>query len=184
MEELEARTIGQHKRNLNVVPYQNEWKEEFKHEEYLLRKTLGDEALQIEHVGSTSISGLDAKPIIDIMVAVLSLKRAKKLTHLLEAIGYIYRPDDTISERIFFAREYKPKYRTHHLNLVERKSNFWRNQILFRDFLRGNREKADEYVILKNQLAKEYEKTKILDREGKTEFVMQVLELAKKQGRK
>jgi len=181
MAKPEIRIIGQHKRDLNVVQYRSGWKEKYQLEEALLRKTLAEEALQIEHVGSTSIPGIHAKPIIDMMVAVISLKRALKLIPLLEGIGYIYRPDDTIPERIYFVREYKPEHRTHHLNLVERESSFWKNQLLFRDYLLENKKKADEYVALKKRLAEEYEKTQILDREGKTSFVMGVLELAKKE---
>lgn len=181
MNKLETRIIGQHKRNINVVQYQSGWKEKFKQEKELLQKALGKYALQIEHIGSTSIVGIDAKPVIDIMVAIKSLQEAKEIIPMLVDIGYIYRPDDTIPERMFFAKEYKPEYRTHHLNLAERESKFWKNQIIFRNYLRKNHQVADEYVILKKRLAEEYEKTKTLDREGKTKFVTKVLDMAKKE---
>jgi GrpB-like predicted nucleotidyltransferase (UPF0157 family) len=176
--------IGQHKRNLNPVPYSREWKVIFEQEAELLRYTLRENALQIEHIGSTSIPGVDAKPVIDIMVAVNSLKKAAELIPVLEKIGYEYRSPDPVPERMFFAKENKPDHRTHHLNLTEKGSGFWRNQILFRDYLRDHSQIAAEYVDLKVQLAKRYAQTGILDREGKTDFVMKVLALAKKESSK
>lgn len=92
--------IGQHKRNLNVVPFRSSWKELFEQEKDLLDRTLGEKALQIEHIGSTSIPGMVAKPIIDIMVAVVSLTQATDLIPKLEALGYEYKPLDTVPERL------------------------------------------------------------------------------------
>jgi GrpB-like predicted nucleotidyltransferase (UPF0157 family) len=175
--------VGQHKANLAVVPYQNDWKEFFAREADLLHNAFGENALCIEHIGSTSIPGLAAKPIIDIMVAVDSLAQAKKLIPVVEALGYTYKPHDTIPERTYFAKESAPEYRTHHLNLTLPESDFWKNQIIFRDYLRAHDQIAAEYVDLKKRLAEIYAHTHQLDRDGKTEFVTRVLELAEKEER-
>jgi GrpB-like predicted nucleotidyltransferase (UPF0157 family) len=170
--------LGQHKRNLTIVPYQSTWKEYFEQEANRLRRTLGEKALQIEHHGSTSIPGMMAKPIIDILVAVESLDDASSLIPLLESTGYIYRSHDIIPERLFFAKERAPQIRTHHLSLTEFESSFWKNQLAFRDYLRTHEQIAVEYIELKKQLAEYYVRTNHLDREWKTDFVNKVLALA------
>ena len=173
--------IGQHKRNLAVVPYQSGWKELFEREADALRGLLGEKALGIEHIGSTSIPGLAAKPIIDIMAAVASLAQGAKLIPVMEALGYEHRAHDIIPERLFFAKETSPEYRTHHLNLATLDSGFWKDQIAFRDYLRAHDQIATEYVDLKISLAETYARTQRLDRDGKTAFVAKVLELANKE---
>ena len=176
--------LGQHKANIAVVPYQSGWKDLYEREADLLYSTLGAKALRIEHIGSTAIPGMDAKPIIDIMVAVVSLTQATELIPVVEALGYEYRTRDTIPERLFFAKERTPEYRTHHLNITQQESEFWVNQIAFRDYLRVHEQVAAEYGDLKKHLAKVYSHTHELDRDGKTEFVDRVLELAKEEERK
>jgi GrpB-like predicted nucleotidyltransferase (UPF0157 family) len=173
--------IGQHKRDIRVVPYQSEWIELYEQDAALLSNALGEKALRIEHIGSTSIPGMDAKPIIDIMVAVVSLAQAKEFIPVLDGIGYIYRSHDTVPERRFFVKESSPEYRTHHLNLTPLGSGFWRNQLAFRDYLRTHDQIAAEYSNLKKHMADVYAHTHQLDRDGKTEFVIRVLELATKE---
>jgi len=173
--------LGQHKANITVVPYQSGWIGLFEREADLLRGALGEKALSIEHIGSTSIPGLDSKPIIDIMVAVESLRQATKLIPAVEALGYEHRPHDIIPDRIFFVKEPSPEFRTHHLNLTPLESKFWKNQIVFRDYVRANDQIAAEYVDLKKNIAEIYAQTHQLDRDAKTEFVSRMLELARKE---
>jgi len=178
MKKTRSMIIGQHKRDINVVPYRSGWKELYEQEANLLRSTLGEKALLIEHIGSTSIPGMTAKPIIDIIVAVVSLIEATELIPMLEALGYEYKTRDTVPERMFFVKERTPEYRTHHLNITQQDSGFWVNQIAFRDYLRVHEQVAAEYGDLKVHLAKVYTHTREIDRDGKTEFVDRVLELA------
>jgi GrpB-like predicted nucleotidyltransferase (UPF0157 family) len=147
--------IGQHKRDFTVVPYQSSWKDEFEREADLLHTAFGEKALRIEHVGSTAVPGIAAKAIIDIMVAVVSLTQAREI--ILE-------------------------HRTHHPNLVTQDSNFWKNELAFRDYMRCHDQTASEYVDLKKQLAEAYARTHQIDRDGKTAFVARVLELAGEEG--
>ncbi len=104
--------IGQNKRDFKLVPYQNEWVDLFNQEAELLKSVLGENALLIEHVGSTSIPGMPAKAIIDIMVAVPTLIRSSALILGLDSIGFTYKPFDTIPERMFFGKEIQPEIRT------------------------------------------------------------------------
>ncbi len=175
--------IGQHKRDFTVVPYRSDWVELFEQEAGLLRNALGEKALRIEHIGSTSIPGIEAKAIIDIMVAVASLTQAREHIPALEARGYVYKPHDIIPERLFFAKEDTPEHRTHHLNLVQQDSGFWKNQLAFRDYLRGHDRFAREYVDLKKSIARMYAQTNEIDPEAKSEFVAKVLALAAKEQR-
>jgi GrpB-like predicted nucleotidyltransferase (UPF0157 family) len=171
--------VGQHKRVFELTPYQSIWVDHFNREADRIRTALGDKALQIEHVGSTSIPGMAAKPVIDIMVAVEKLTLSSDLILPLVSIGYEYFPVDTVPGRMFFAREVRPEIRTHHLNLAEKGSTFWGNQLLFRDYLRKNDRLASEYIQLKKDFIEYYARTNHLDREWKTEFVAKVLEMAK-----
>ena len=173
--------LGQQKRDFTIVPYQHGWKDLYDREADLLLSALGEKALRIEHIGSTAIPGMPAKPIIDIMVAVVSHTGAAELIPVVESLGYEYKPHDTIPERIFFAKERSPEYRTHHLNLTALGSEFWRNQLAFRDYLRAHDEIAAEYGDLKKRIAEQYAQTHQLDPEAKSEFVARVLELAQKE---
>ena len=174
--------IGQYKRDLTVVPYRYGWPALFEQEAERLRQALGDKALRIEHIGSTSVPGLAAKPIIDILVAVVSLAQAEASIPDLEVLGYQHRSHDAIPERLFLAKESAPEHRTHHLSLAEPESGFWENHLAFRDYLRVHDELAAEYVELKQRLAVEFARTGELDRDGKTEFVARVLQLAEREG--
>ena len=173
--------IGQHKRDFTVIPYQHDWKEEFKREAVALRTVLGENALRIAHIGSTSIPGMHAKAIIDIMVAVESLSQARALIPLLESIGYVYRPIDSVPERMYFRKENRPDYRTHHLHLTAQGSGFWKNHLAFRNYLRTHDQIAAEYVKLKRKIAGDYARTQEVNYNAKTEFVMKVLALAQKE---
>jgi len=119
-----------------------------------------------------------AKPIIDIMVAVVSLPQAAALIPAVESLGYEYRPIDTVPERMFFRKEPSPEHRTHHLNLTQQDSKFWVNQLAFRDYLRNHDHMAAAYVDLKVGLTEITARTGEIDREGKTAFVARVLALA------
>jgi len=145
--------IGQHERDFTVIPYQSDWKEEFERESNILREFLGENALRIEHIGSTAIPGIHAKAIIDMMVAVVALTQTKDLIPALESLADVYRPFDTVPERMLFRKEYIPEYRTHHLNLVMSESRFWKNQLAFGDYLRAHEQMAIEYVELKKRIA-------------------------------
>ena len=183
MKKTGAVMIGQHKKNIDVVPYRSGWKELYEQEANLLKSTLGEKVLRIEHIGSTSIPGMEAKPIIDIMAGVVSLAQATELVPMVEPLGYVYKALDTTPERMFFAKERTTEYRTHHLNITQQGSGFWKNQIAFRDYLRVHKQVAAEYVDLKKHLARVYSRTLELDRDGKTEFVDRVLALAKEEAR-
>jgi GrpB-like predicted nucleotidyltransferase (UPF0157 family) len=118
-----------------------------------------------------------AKPIIDLMCAVASLDKARALRPRLEALGYEYRPDESVPGRLFFAKGPRSN-RTHHLSLSEPSSTFYKEKLLFRDYLRTHADAAEEYRGLKEGLADRYAANRALYTEGKKAFVERILALA------
>jgi GrpB-like predicted nucleotidyltransferase (UPF0157 family) len=141
---------------VRLVPYCNEWGRLFAGEAARIAARLGSHAIRIEHVGSTAIPGLDAKPILDIVVAVPSLAEAAGVVPALEELGYVRRPNGDTSSRLFLVRG--PEHaRTHHLSLTEERSPAWNEHVHFRDYLLRNGEARDEYQALKRRLSESEE---------------------------
>lgn len=136
-----------------VVPYDEKWKNEFIRTGSLLRQVLGDIAIRIDHIGSTSIVGLAAKPIVDIQVSVKNLE-PMNYKPLIESVGYIHRTDNLDKTKRYF-RESEGMKRTH---IHVREIGSWSEQfaLLFRDFLREHKEYCNEYVEAKYSLMKLY----------------------------
>ena len=162
---------------VQVVPYRPVWKDLFRSEAVKLRSALGNHLLQIEHVGSTSIEGMDAKPIIDIIVALKSLDKTKALVPVLQTLGYNHKEDDDVPSRAFFVKG-SPSQRTYHLSLTELESGYWKAHILFRDYLQTHGEVAEEYRLLKRELVEQYSDDRGSYTAGKEIFVERVLKLA------
>lgn len=161
---------------VKLRPHDEAWHQLFAEEATRLRNAMGGYALAIEHVGSTAVCGLSAKPIIDIAVAVREIADAESCVLPLEKIGYAYRGEQGIPGRHFFT---KGETRTHHLHLVATDSDLWKNHLLFRDYLRQNPGVAAEYETLKTALAFEYEDNREAYTEGKAAFIESVLRMAR-----
>ena len=172
--------IGLPRGKVQIVPHHWQWKSIFESEATLLGSLFPDVILQIEHIGSTAIEGMAAKPIIDLMGVVASLEEAKPFRAQLERVGYEYRPDATAPDRIFFAKGPR-SHRTHHLSLTARGSTFYKEKLLFRDYLRANAEAAEEYRRLKEELATKYGDNRGAYTEGKSDFVKRILDLASRE---
>ncbi|PEE42668.1 hypothetical protein COM71_29120 [Priestia megaterium] len=134
--------------------------------------------IAIEHVGSTSIEGLFAKPIIDIAIGVSSLNVIIELKEKEKAPGYVEVPV-SIDGKHVFAR-YKEKKITHFLHVMIYNQNLWIDQISFRDYLRLNLDAKIEYIKLKEKLANEYPNDVISYTNEKKKFVDDILKRAKK----
>lgn len=171
------------KDHVDIVPYNPEWPNMANDEIKSIRAALPlDKIIDIQHVGSTAIQGVSAKPIIDIQVAVKSLDEMKVIAvPELQKIGYEYWFENPDPKRMFFVKGMPPfgDKRTHHVHIFEYDSDHWRNKIIFRDYLRAHPSVARDYEQLKNRLASEhmYDREKYTDE--KLEFVNQVLKLAK-----
>ncbi|HEX8118368.1 MAG TPA: GrpB family protein [Pyrinomonadaceae bacterium] len=160
---------------VRLEPHAEAWHRLFAEEEARVREASGGRVVAVEHVGSTAVCGLSAKPIIDIAAAVLAAADAEACVAPLEKIGYEYRGDGGIPGRYYFV---KGDPRTHHLHMVELGSDFWRNHLAFRDYLRQHRGAAEEYEKLKRGLASKYLRDREAYTEGKSAFIEEVLKKA------
>jgi len=171
--------------DVEVVPYDPNWSRMFEEEKqhllnYLPRKLLG----RIEHFGSTSIPGLSAKPIVDVLVEVTSLEEAKRTAvPILEAQGYDYfwRSVEGDEEPPFYAWFHKrDEYdkRTHHIHMVEDHFEHW-DRLYFRNYLTEFPEIAQQYEDLKTKLAQDHEKERLKYAKGKKPFIFRVTKEAK-----
>lgn len=168
--------IGLPRGIVKLAPYTAEWKRLFEEEMALLQAAIGRYVLDIQHVGSTAISGMVAKPIIDIGIAVTSFEEARVCVQPIEELGYEYRGEHGIPRRHYFV---KGNPRTHHLHMNEIDSLDWENQVLFRDYLLQHLGLAEEYAALKVGLAQRYSTDREAYLDGKASFIERVLETAR-----
>lgn len=171
-----------------ISPYDPAWPENFLVEALLLREALGDWAIRIDHVGSTAVPGLDAKPVIDIQISVPALEPFDRTKDPLALAGYTYVPDpDQAFDRIYpFFR--KPAYwpSSHHIHACCIGSEEERRHLAFRDYLRDHADTAAEYLKLKRRLAAIHVGTTPESRENyamaKSDFVAVVTQRAYNSG--
>jgi GrpB-like predicted nucleotidyltransferase (UPF0157 family) len=158
-----------------IENYNPRWPELYEAEKARLLDALGPAVAGIEHMGSTSVPGLGAKPIIDIMLGVRNLDDAQAFIEPLARLGYEYRPEfeTSIPDRRFF-RRIETNVRTHHLHVVEMGGAFWERHLLFRDYLRTHPETAQAYEALKRDLAARYAHDRDAYTESKTAFIQQI----------
>lgn len=149
---------------VEVVAYDDSWPSKFEAECARLEPLLAEWlAGPIEHVGSTAVPNMPAKPVVDIMAPVNTLHESEPAIDALVAAGYTYSPYK--SEQMHWFCKPSPEHRTHHLHLVPLNSIPWAERLAFRDALRANPQWAVDYAKLKRQLAEQYRH----DREGYTE---------------
>lgn len=168
---------------IHLETYNPEWPsmaaDEIKHINGLLPS---EHIVGIEHVGSTAIPGLIAKPIIDIQIAVDSLDQAKNFAiKALEDYGYVYWHNNPDPEHMFFVKGMPPfgERRTHHVHIYEKSNAQWLNKILFRDYLIAHPAIADEYASLKREIARLHADDREMYTAAKASFIRRVLDLAK-----
>ena len=137
-----------------VLPYDRAWKADFEQIRQELAAALGDLILTIEHVGSTSVEGLSAKPCIDIDVIITDYTVFDEVVRKLESIGYLHEGDLGIPDREAFRYSGKPHLLKHHLYVCPQYSRELHRHITFRDFLRSHPEAAQEYGRVKETAAR------------------------------
>jgi GrpB-like predicted nucleotidyltransferase (UPF0157 family) len=141
-----------------VVPYNPEWKHEFQKIKIYLGKALANSIIAIEHVGSTSVEGLSAKPIIDIDVIIKNYDNFKKVKSILENLGYHHEGNLGIKDREAFKYDVNQKHEfmLHHLYVCPQDSDELKRHIALRDYLRAHKEDRDKYSKIKSQAAAMY----------------------------
>lgn len=166
-----------------LTEYDPDWPQQFARERERIWRAVGQHLLVIEHIGSTSVPGLAAKPVIDILAGLRSLDEAPECVAPLAALGYAYVPEyeAELPERRYFHRLVDGQH-THHLHMAQTDSRFWRVQLLFRDYLRSHPETAQAYAALKWRLAEQYRHDRAAYTDAKSEFILGVLARAEAEG--
>lgn len=136
-----------------VLPYDPKWKSDFENIRREIESAIGDLIVGIEHVGSTSVEGLSAKPYIDIDVVIKDYSVFDEVIEKLEAIGYIHEGNLGIKNREAFKYLDKPHLKTHHLYVCPQQSEELYRHITFRDFLRRTPEAVKRYSAVKEKAA-------------------------------
>lgn len=167
---------------VSVVEYRPRWQKMFEEEKRLLQAVLGGAPALVEHIGSTAVAGLAAKPVIDIMIGLPDFSAADELVPRIEALGYDYikKYEDEMPFRRYFAKNLNG-IRTHQIHMVEIGSEFWGRHLLFRDYLRQNPLAANKYAILKKRLAGREWADVNEYADAKTEFIKDIEIKAKEQ---
>ena len=140
-------------RNVVVLPYDAAWRSAFKKIKSEIEEAIGDLIIGIEHIGSTSVVGMSAKPCIDIDVIIKDYSIFNEIVSKLAAIGYIHEGDLGIKNREAFKYSDKPHLQTHHLYVCPQYSEELHRHITFRDFLRSNTEAVKKYSSVKEKAA-------------------------------
>ena len=141
------KSLGLKRGTVRLAPYNPKWPALYEREKKLILKAIGNKIEGIAHSGSTSIPGISAKPIIDILMGVSSLVKAKGLIEPLGQIGYELVHDGTTKNRFFFTKGPDEK-RTHYISVVDINSTEWSGNIAFCNYLRRHKAAARQYVQL------------------------------------
>ena len=167
---------------VDIVAYDSTWPIKANMEINKLKSILPSSlVVDIQHVGSTAIVGMAAKPIIDIQIAVSSLNDIKIIAiPALQKLGYEYWQENPDPERLFFVKGMPPfgEMRTHHIHIVEPTSKHWNQKIYFRDYLISHPDIAKKYQDLKIQLAQQYTYDREEYTNAKSDFINRILKLA------
>jgi GrpB-like predicted nucleotidyltransferase (UPF0157 family) len=161
-----------------IVPYDVQWPIQYAAECDLIRGAMGSYLKAIEHIGSTAVPGLAAKPIIDILGGVYDLNDTPLFIPALQKIGYQYIPEYEIQlpERRYLNRV-EIGQTVVHLHLTETTSSFWQNHLKFRNLLIANPSLRDAYGELKIELASKFGNDRIGYTDAKTAFIKRAMSM-------
>lgn len=176
-------SVGLERGTVQLQVYDPGWANEFEQERQRLLDVFGNRLIAIEHIGSTSVPGLSAKPIIDMIAAVDSFDDLKGFIEPLQKLGYEYMPRRMFDDRKFFPKGPQSN-RTHHLNLVLKDDAYqWGPPLLFRDYLRSHEQARGQYTRLKISLAEKYGDNREMYTKAKDDFIQRALQAACKEPR-
>ena len=172
-------SIGMKRGTVYHEPHQEAWERAAEETIHTLKSILGSVAVDIQHIGSTSIRTIGAKPIIDIAVAVNDYELILSKRDVLEKADIIFRFDERPEQLLFVMGDFEKDTRSHHIHVVIYGSDEWNNYINFRDYLNSNIKAAREYEAVKLKLAEQYPDDRIAYTDGKQEVIYRLLEEAR-----
>ncbi len=158
-----------------LVPYDTDWPRRFTQVSDEMRRACGARIMRIEHIGSTSVPGLGAKAVIDVMPGLARFEDGNDCVEPLRALGYRYLGENGIAGRHFFVRGAP---RTENVHMYAVGADEWLRHLLFRDFLRASAETRERYWALKQELARRFPDDVNAYAAAKSDFVAEVLSRA------
>lgn len=162
-------------RIVKIVNYNPNWVQEFKQIKSYLMEFIRGKVVRVEHVGSTSVPGLPAKPIIDLDVIIESREELPEIITWLKQAGYEHEGDLGIKGREVFREARNSQFLRHHLYVCTEENRAYKEHVSFRDHLRGDEQAKNEYAQLKRDLARKYRYDVDSYCEAKTEFIHSIL---------
>lgn len=165
--------LGLSNKKISLMPHTELWKENFEKEKNELERRIAD--VEIEHVGSTAIHWVPAKPIIDIA---MSVEKPERLIDDIEDCGYEYMGEKGVKDRFYFVKGLEEN-RTHHIHLFEKHNQRYQDHLLFRNYLTENRDLAEKYGKLKLELWRKYGGERRKYTEEKADFITHILDKAR-----
>lgn len=143
-------------REIIIVPYDNSWPIKYQDEVKRIKKILENEIISDHHIGSTSIPGMSAKPIIDILLEVRNISKIDEYNQKMIELGYEPRGELGIPGRRYFSREEPKDLRTHHIHAFQSGDENLARHLAFRDYMISHNKEAKIYARLKEGLARKY----------------------------
>lgn len=168
-------------REIKVVPYHYIWPELYKREKTILESIFGKLILDIHHFGSTSIKGMSAKPIIDIMVIVENIDLIDNYNELMIEKGYIPRGENGINERRYFIKLNPDNSGNHtcHIHIYQKGNQHITDELMFRDYLEVDAESFKEYEKIKIKAARHYRHSPRAYVDAKCNCIKKIMEKAR-----
>jgi len=161
---------------IHLVPFNPLWETLYQTEALQLQKKLGRNIVDIQHIGSTSVPNIYAKPIIDIMIGIKDLEKSELVVQTLRELDYEYFGEANVPGRLYLRKRTQNHF---NIALCRHNSEIWMNNILFRDYLRHHPEDATTYSLLKKKIFDSGIDTLLPYSENKHAFIEEILLKAK-----
>ena len=173
--------IGLKRGTVSVREHQTEWEYSAREMIKILKETAKNDIIDAQHIGSTAVKTVCAKPIIDIVAGVNDFNNMFKHNDELMKKGIVYRREDHPEQHLYVCEDKAANIQTHYIHVVIYNQKNWNNYINMRDYLNANTPAAAEYSELKKRLAEKYPNDRIAYTNGKSELIQKILKLAEMQ---
>lgn len=167
--------LGLKRGTVQLEPHDKQWDAAAIKTIKILKSIFGDDAIDIQHIGSTAIPVIKAKPIIDIVVGVTDIDRIMTYNEQLQQNGIFYRGSDVVYQLLYIMGDMENDTRTHHIHVVKWNGTEWKNYIYFRDYLNANENVALQYQKLKEKLESKYADDRVSYTKGKKDMINIIL---------
>jgi len=172
---MKRHLLGVRRSKVRLLPHTDEWRFEFKKTARRMQRSLGGKALGVEHVGSTSVPGLHAKPIIDMSLGIARLSDYRMVRKPLAMLGFkLVREPSALYPHALYVKG-TDQHVTHHLHVMRYGGAMWKRDIRFRNYLRTHPDRAKQYAALKKELAEKHANDRTAYTAGKKRFIASVL---------